>query len=345
MFEKAVNLHKDEEVGDAADCIKRQGLKPNVIFFDTLFHSSLEADLTKPDQLLPILARARWLMAKVGARTGFLAHHTPKDGQTLFGTQALKATVDVVWRSDAIDATKAKLSCERIKRARVFDPIELTFRSMNLPMAPNSWGDEWVEQLVLDLNVKPAAKEKTKEDQDLEDMEMNLELLLSNKATRTAWLEQMWKYFKVGKEDKDKKGWSEASFDRRLKKLKDGGRVTGGGSQGDLYSVSDSPEAKAARQGTTQPASEGSEGAEEPSSKSTLTSPPLRGGEGCEGSFRDHQAPSNRPHEGSRVVRVIVEMDQNRFYRPLSPALLAKRCSSSISRKAGARRVRSAGAD
>ena len=237
MFEKAVNLHKEEEVRYAADAIKQQGLKPHVILFDTLFHSSIGADLIKPEHMLPIIERARWLMAEVGARTGFIAHHTPKDGKTLFGTQALLATVDVVWRSDATDVNKATLSCERIKRARVFTPIELTFQSMNLQMAPNSFGDEWIEQLVLTGDVQPAAKAKSREDQDLKEMVFMLEHYLGNKATFTAWLEQMWKFAGVKKDDKDKKGWSKRSFTRKLDILKNTGRVTGGGKQGDLYSV------------------------------------------------------------------------------------------------------------
>jgi hypothetical protein len=54
--------------------------------------------------------------------------------------------------------------------------------------------------------------------------------ILGNRATRTQWLKQM-QHFSKGK------GWSEASFDRKLKTLKERGRVTGGGAQGEFYSV------------------------------------------------------------------------------------------------------------
>jgi hypothetical protein len=252
MFDKAVNLHNQSEVEAARDAIKAQGLKPDIIFFDTLFHSSIGADLMKPEQMLPIIERARWLTQQVGARTGFIAHHTPKHGKTLFGTQALLATVDVVWRSDKINENTAKLTCERIKRARIFLPITLTFHSMELQMIPNSFGDEWVEQLVLDLNVQPATT-KTKEDQDLENMEFQLETILGNKATFTDWLEQMWKYSNIKENDLDKKGWSKRSFARKLDTLKNTGRVTGGGQQGELYSVAHTPEAEHARHKLIQP--------------------------------------------------------------------------------------------
>jgi hypothetical protein len=76
-------------------------------------------------------------VGEVGAHAGIIVHHTPKDGKTMFGTQALLASVDWVWRSDAIDATSATLTCERMKSARAFAKIKLTFHSVQLRMAPN----------------------------------------------------------------------------------------------------------------------------------------------------------------------------------------------------------------
>jgi hypothetical protein len=279
MFDKAINLHNQSEVEAAHNAIKAQNLKPGVIFFDTLFHSSIGADLMKPEQMLPIIERARWLTTQVGARTGFIAHHTPKHGKTLFGTQALLATVDVVWRSDKINEYTAKLTCERIKRARIFPPITLTFHSMELQMTPNSFGDEWVEQLVLNLNVQHASKAKTKEEQDLEDMEYQLETFLGNKATSAAWFDHMAKWTSRNAQS----GWSRSTFDRKLKKLKDDNRVSGGGQQGELYSVTHHPN-------TTAKPSPPSLKPPSVKPQSTVTAKDCDGGDG---GFEDRQAHAN----------------------------------------------------
>ena len=205
MYEKAVNLHKREEVEEAAENIIRQGFKPDVIFFDTLFHSAIGANFSEPEDMVNVVLRARWLIREVGARAGFIAHHTPKDGKSLFGTNALLASVDVLWLSevDKGQRHKAILSCERMKGARMFEPLQLSFQSMKLAVAPNSWGTKEVEQLVLDMAVKAAAKEKTKEDQDLEEMEFNLETMLGNGATNGDWFRQMQKWTSHGEVQAD----------------------------------------------------------------------------------------------------------------------------------------------
>jgi AAA domain len=232
MFRTAVNLHRQEEVEAAAKAIKAQGIKPRIVIFDTLFHSSIGADLKEPDEMLAILDRARWLMAEVGARTGIIVHHTPKDGKTMFGTQALLASVDWVWRSDAIDTTSATLTCERMKSARAFASIKLTFHSMKLRMAPNSWGDEWVEQLVLDLNVQPApeASKKAEGQEELDELMWVTALNLSRPPERliqyTAWFE-LTKAKRGGKLGND-------TFSKAVKRLCDSEAVR---KVGDFYQV------------------------------------------------------------------------------------------------------------
>ena len=103
VFNLPVNLHKQEEVECAAENILRQGLKPGLIIWDTLFHNSLGADLRKPEDVLPIFNRERWLMKEVGADTGLTLHHTPKDGIGFFGSVSLEGTVDVILHSEEKD--------------------------------------------------------------------------------------------------------------------------------------------------------------------------------------------------------------------------------------------------
>jgi len=80
MFDQAVNLHVEDQVVTAADDIKRQNLEPDLIIWDTLFHTTLCADLTLPKDVLPIFRRARGLMAEIEAHSSLMVHHTPKDG-------------------------------------------------------------------------------------------------------------------------------------------------------------------------------------------------------------------------------------------------------------------------
>jgi hypothetical protein len=281
MFDQAVNLHVEDQVVTAADDIKRQNLEPDLIIWDTLFHTTLGADLTLPKDVLPIFRRARWLLAKIEAHSGLMVHHTPKDGKGTFGSVAIPASVDVIMDSVAKDPNTATLTCERMRRARVFDPIEIKMVSYTLKTKPDEEGIDEVDQLVV-ASGAPAAKQPTKEDEDLEMMEFNLEAILGNRATRTQWLKQM-KHYSKGE------GWSEASFDRRLATLKKQGRITGGGAYGEYYSV--------VRTGCNLPASQALSDQNHPHQNYPQPHPP-KGDEGCEGSFEGNQQPSNYPHEG-----------------------------------------------
>ena len=94
------------------------------------------------------------------------------------------------------------------------------------------------ENLAVISGTVAAVKKSSKKDDDLTAMETMLVLTLKNKATRTQWMAKMQNYGR---------GFSEANFDRKLGQLKQQGRVTGGGNQGEYYSVSYSAEAQAAR--------------------------------------------------------------------------------------------------
>jgi hypothetical protein len=173
MFDQAVNLHVEDQVETAADDIKRQNLEPNLIIWDTLFHTTLGADLTLPKDVLPIFRRARWLMAKIEAHSGLMVHHTPKDGKGTFGSVAIPASVDVIMDSVAKDPNTATLTNERMRRARVFDPIEIKLENVTVKTRPDDEGVDEVDQLVVASGAL-AAKQPTKEDEDLDMMERML---------------------------------------------------------------------------------------------------------------------------------------------------------------------------
>jgi hypothetical protein len=233
MFNRPVNLHKQLEVELAAENIKRQGLKPGLIIWDTLFHNSLGADLRKPEDVMPIFARERWLMKEVGAHTGLTLHHTPKDGVGFFGSVSLEGTVDVILHSEQRDPHTAILSCERMRRSRRFDPMEIKLTSIKVETLPDDEGETTIDEMVVTGSTAAPAK-ASKQENDLSSMEFVLETMLGNKATSTVWQEAMEAF---SNNSKSGKGWKKASFQMKLKTLKEKGRVTGGGAQGEFYSV------------------------------------------------------------------------------------------------------------
>jgi hypothetical protein len=241
MFDQAVNLHEDSEVYIAAEDIKRQDLKPDLLIWDTLFHTTLGADLTLPKDVLPIFRRARELMAKTGAHSGLMVHHTPKDGRGTFGSVAIPASVDVIIDSVASGPNTATVTNERMRRARVFDPIEITLMPVKVETLPDDEGVNDVDQLVV-ASSSPATAKPSKQTDQLEDMDLVLRTCLHNKATRTQWMTKMQEYGR---------GWSEANFDKKLAILKKQGRVIGGGAQGEYYSMVSSEDATAATSGAS----------------------------------------------------------------------------------------------
>ena len=115
------------------------------------------------------------------------------------------------------------------------EPPDLTVTLEKVPIETAN-GPE--QNLAVISGTVAAVKKSSKKLDDLTAMETVLELTLGNKATRTQWMTGMQSYGR---------GWSEANFDKKLGELKKQGRVTGGGGQGEYYSVSHSEQARAAR--------------------------------------------------------------------------------------------------
>jgi len=299
LFDRAVNLYHENEVNGAIEEINRQALKPDLIVWDTLFHSSVGADLMLAKDVLPIMGHARKMMAGTGAHSGLPIHHTPKDGKGTYGSVTIAASVDVILNSEKSLAkpNTTTLSCERMRRARAFDPIDIEFASIQVETLPDDEGVTLVEQIVA-AGGEPATTKASKKQDDLSNMELVLETVLKNHATRTQWMTAMQKFGR---------GWAEANFDKKLGALKAAKRVTGGGAQGEHYSVAYTDEARAARgagTGTRSSPTTSAAPAESPHPETTLTQKhphliPLEGNEGMRVLLKEPQEHSNHPHEGS----------------------------------------------
>jgi hypothetical protein len=97
--------------------------------------------------------------------------------------------------SEAIDPRTARLTNERMRRTRVFDPIEIKLALIQVETLPDDEGENLVDQLVVASGTAAAAKPSKKSDH-LADMEFVLEVALKNRATRTQWMVAMQQYGK-----------------------------------------------------------------------------------------------------------------------------------------------------
>lgn len=276
--------------------LRNDGFRPDLVIIDTWFKATAGGDVGGQLDMSVALKNLRDFQAKLTEWkvkdglpevTFVVIAHTDKRGQALFGSITQFADCDVLYQLERVEHTnQATLTC--IDARDIEAPPAITFE-MEKVQITTAKGSEF--NLVVSKEV--AAKEKTKEDQDLEDMEYQLESILGNQATFTDWLEQMWKYYEVDKDDKDKKGWSKRSFSRKLDILKNAGRVTGGGNQGDLYSV--------VRDTTGQPSANNTTGVVETGAAETGVSKPVPchpfRGDGTGGTaFDARQAVPNRCH-------------------------------------------------
>jgi hypothetical protein len=85
IFEKPVNLFVKDELDVAVEDFKRQGLRPELLAMDTVWHNSGGADLKEPPAAKVICENMRYFITEVGAFTGLALHHPTKDGSVMFG--------------------------------------------------------------------------------------------------------------------------------------------------------------------------------------------------------------------------------------------------------------------
>ena len=176
----------------------------------TIFKETLEAVTEFKDSLPQV--------------TVLIIAHTDKKGNDLFGSVTQFANCDVLYMLKRQEhAFEATLSC--IGARDIEEPPDLTVTLEKVTIETAN-GPE--QNLAVISGAVAPVKKSSKKDDDLTTMENVLEVPLGNKATRTQWMESMQNYGR---------GWSEASFDKKLGLLKKQGRVTGGSGQGEYYSV------------------------------------------------------------------------------------------------------------
>jgi hypothetical protein len=287
-----INLYKPGEVKEAIAELKAHSFECEVLVVDTLFHSSIGAKLTQPEEILPLLEQLKVLMEAVGAKACLLVHHTTKDGEEFFGSVSFLATVEAMIRSEFKDSTTARVSCVRMREDAFFGAFEIKFTKQKVKTKPNKRGVDEFEFLVVG-SPAPAEKRPTKQQRNLETMEFVLDFYLNGEATFTDWFEKVHEFTAKKQDGKVvKEGWSETTFRRYLNMLIEQGRVIDtGGAQGDCYSFVETEQAKPGVQPDAP--EEGASASQTTASQTTATPLPLQGSGESGGSFGDRQAPPN----------------------------------------------------
>jgi hypothetical protein len=290
LFRVPVNFFDEPEVNNALMALKIQGFQPDFVVIDTLARSmsggkeNATEDMSKVFELMDFF-RAELLrqqVQEVWSDTGVeIIHHTGKEGIDYRGSSVIKGAVDAMIMAKANDL-EITLTSKGYKDAADFEAFTVRCESVSVETEE---GPEDVLAVKERTDSPLAAKPPTKAQEDLRKMERVL-ICIGNKATHAQWFEEVHKWTTTtGKDGTVKKGWTERTFDRKLKTLKEQGRVIGGGDQGDCYSVVWTEQANQAREGV-QPdepedasedaPKEGAEGATD-NCQTTDTSSPLKG--------------------------------------------------------------------
>jgi hypothetical protein len=324
IFDRPVNLLVRDELDIAVEDIRRQGMKPELVTVDTVWHNSGGADLKEGPDAKVVCENLRYFIKEVGAFTGLGLHHPTKDGNVMYGGQPF-----FVYADSIIEVTSRKgqqsATLKPVKmRGPWFDDVEVWFDKVEIVTLPDDDGNCLEKQYVLtSFGGRHAGAEVSKTAKPTGEDEVRIEQLVvmvgvlrekfGNRATRGTWQKHM--------EEFGGKGWSERSFDRRLEVLKarrwvgivgDPQAIASGRKilQGELYEATElAPIVGGDGTNTTWTEKSGEESADKSTaSQSTATVSPLRGTDTDGGAFLAPEAPPTTAMAVLAVVLVKMEM-------------------------------------
>jgi hypothetical protein len=134
----------------------------------------------------------------------------------------LDGNVEDAKKPSLVESREIDVSAIHFRDADPFEPFRV---ALELVEVMTDEGPQLAPAVKDRIDRKADEKSKTKVDLDLNEMIGVLRVDLNNGATRTSWMVAM----------REKKGWSEATFDRRLRLVKERGLVIGGGGRDELY--------------------------------------------------------------------------------------------------------------
>jgi predicted ATP-dependent serine protease len=169
IIKRPINFFNSITVTKALTDIKAQG-QPKFVVIDTFFHSTVGADLSSAKEVLQCVAEIRRFMQETGA-TVLLIHHSPKDGQSLYGSVVLLASVDVVIKCETMaDDLRVRLINERA-RGKKFKALAVELEEVTIQTKPDQRGRTTSSQPVV---VAASEAPATQADAKTEKAEANL---------------------------------------------------------------------------------------------------------------------------------------------------------------------------
>jgi hypothetical protein len=237
-----------------------------------------------------------WEVVKVNGATFLIPHHAGWDEKRERGSTAIRAKSDIVLQIVKFEAEKGTVELKHHKRRGGRKLPQLLFELKLIEV------EGYAQAIPIVTGMKPGAV-ATRELGDYAIMILCLELL-GGRAIRARWFDQVGDF--TAQRDKDGKGWSPDTFDRRRKEMQDRGWIVGGGGQNVPYEFANTEEAKRARAEasgcTWTPSEKGDEGADDPSTNHPHAGPlqgPAASAGGFEGPASTRKAPANGFAAGS----------------------------------------------
>jgi hypothetical protein len=235
---RPINYFASEaDIKQALQDLKEQGFCPEYVFVDSLSRSMLGGNERDEGHMTRVFTNAEMFCRELGGAGLGFTHHAKKDGTGFRGSGAIFAMVDALEECQSASEQgqiKTTLICEAFKDAKSFDSVTVEYGSEiveteNGPQdVPYVWG----------------AGVGRREEKKSKDMELMLTVfsMLGFSATRTEWAAQMRQFTRKKEGAVVKEGWSDDTFDRKLKifkKLYPG--LRGGGLKGEPYVLDHEP--------------------------------------------------------------------------------------------------------
>jgi hypothetical protein len=127
-----VQLHDPKEVAALLRALRKKGVSPRLIIFDTLARCFVGGEENSAKDMGLLVAGVRRIQDEIGAAV-WLPHHPGKNTKQERGSSALSGAADTTILLANAKGGKITLSCDKQKEAPVFEDIPLRLQVVDLP--------------------------------------------------------------------------------------------------------------------------------------------------------------------------------------------------------------------
>jgi hypothetical protein len=227
----------DADIKQALQDLKDQGFCPDYVFTDTLSRSMLGGNERDEGHMTKVFTNSELFCQELGGAGNGFIHHDKKDGTGFRGSGAIFAMVEALAECKSAPEqgqTRTTLTCVGFKDAKPFDPVTVVYGSSTVET------EEGPQEVPYVKGTVPGPKDE-KQSKEMELM-LTVFRMMGGRATRTEFAVQMRNFTAEKRGDVVvKEGWSDDTFDRRMKIFKTLFRVTGGGLKNEPFVLEDEP--------------------------------------------------------------------------------------------------------